>query len=431
MDNDPSTGRPRVLIMEGAAFSAGIVTSFAHAIQTSGKYHVDGLGYANPVGIPFDHPREAIYRTMSYYPPPPTAPKNLREAIQVASALLSFSRVSAPVANEPRGLKGYAFRKVHFKQLRGFIRRMLDYDLYHWHCLEPQSLPILDDLPSDAKFIVTLWGSDIYRTCGVAEYARQLKVAQRASVVTMATPELADTFLSKFGRDLQPKVRIIGYGLELVDAVDRFQRDDFRRVTEVDSAKISIVVGNNASPSNQHEFVLREIAKLPPQLLSQVAIVVPMTYTDTCSEYVNSIRTGAEQLGLPVRILDRRLSSDDLARFRVATDIMIHVPITDQFSGAMLESLAAGAVLITGGWLPYRRLRVAGVYYHEVFDVKQISSTLSPILERFDLERSQAKKNRPIVQEMVSWRSIAPQWTSIYDELLLRKDVQEQRVSPK
>jgi hypothetical protein len=275
-------------------------------------------------------------------------------------------------------------------------------------------------MPPNAKLLLTLWGSDVYRTYGIAEYGRQLRAARRASLVTMATPELADSFLSKFGRDLQSKVRLVSYGSELVDVIERFrgEREGFLRVIGVDPAKIAIVVGHNASSGNQHEAVLREIAKLPESLRDRIAIVIPMTYTGTSSSYVNSIRDLSEQLQLPVHILDQRLSLDDVARLRVATDILIHVPISDQFSAAMCESLVAGAVLITGAWLPYRKLRASGVHYHEVFELGEISTKLAEVLSDFQRERFQVGRNAAVVREMMSWQSLVPQWIGVYDELL-------------
>jgi hypothetical protein len=157
---------------------------------------------------------------------------------------------------------------------------------------------------------------------------------------------------------------------------------------------------------------------LPEAFRSQIAIVLPMTYTGTSSSYVDSIRTMSAQWQLPVRILDQRLSPDDVARLRVATDVLIHLPISDQFSAAMCESLVAGAVLITGGWLPYRKLRAGGVRYHEVFEIGAISAKLADMLGRFQLERSQVQKNASIVRNMMSWQSLVPQWTNVYDELL-------------
>jgi len=408
-------------MMEGANFTAGFVTNLANAIVSCGKYEVDGLGFAEPVGIPLRKRRDEVYRVMSYYPAAPQVPKGLKQAIATASALLSFSGMPDPIADDPHGLKGYLFRKVFWRDLRSAMRaRIGGYDLYHWHCFVPEYLPALDSLPPNAKLILTLWGSDVYRTYGVAEYARQLRAARLSSLVTMATPELADSFLSKFGRDLQSKVRLVSYGTELVDVIERFrgERDGFLRVIGVDPAKISIVVGHNASPGNQHEAVLREIAMLPESLRAQMAIVIPMTYTGTSSSYVDSIRSLSGQLQLPVRILDQRLSLDDVARLRVATDILIHVPISDQFSAAMCESLAAGAVLITGAWLPYRKLRAGGVHYHEVFEVGEISTKLAGLLSDFQRERSQVGINAAIVRRMMSWQSLVPQWIGVYDELL-------------
>lgn len=431
MNSDTESRRPRILMMEGANFTAGFVTSLANAIVGCGKYEVDGLGFAEPLGIPLRRPREEVYGVMSYYPAAPQAPKDFKQAIATASALLSFSDTPDPIADDPHGLKGYLFRKMFWRNLRSAMRaRIGGYDLYHWHCFVPEYLPALECLPPNAKLLLTLWGSDVYRTYGVAEYARQLRVARRTSLVTMATPELADSFLSKFGRDLQSKVRLVSYGTELVDVIERFrgEREGFLRGIGVDSAKIAIVVGHNASPSNQHEAALRQIAKLPESLRSRISIVMPMTYTGTPSSYVDSIRDLSKQLQLPVRILDQRLSLDDVARLRVATDILIHVPISDQFSAAMCESLVAGAVLITGGWLPYRKLRASGVHYHEVFEVGEISTKLAGVLSDFQRERSQVGTNAAIVREMMSWHSLAPQWIGVYDELLNIANIHSPRI---
>jgi len=408
-------------MMEGAGFTAGIVTSFARAIGGCGKYQVDGLGFSEPAGIPVNDRREEIYGRLLHFPPPPKPPEDLSQALRTALALISPSHVPIPIADEHRGLRGYAQRRVFWQNFRSKLReRIRGYDLYHWHCFLPDYLPVLDFLPSPANLIVTLWGSDVYRSHGVAEYTRQWKAARRASRVTMATPELADLFLSKFGRDLENKLRIISYGSDVVGLIDRFrgERDSFLRRIGVAPERITILVGHNASPGNQQESMFRAIAKVPEHQRSLIALLIPMTYTGSTSPHERQIRECAENCGVPFRVLDQRLSLDDVARLRIATDIMIHVPISDQFSGAMCESLVAGAVLITGAWLPYRRLRESGVCFHEVLRVEDISAKLTDILVRFEAERLRTRNNAEIVKGLVGWQSIVPQWTKAYDELL-------------
>src|SRR5271169_2234830 len=172
MKGDIHNRRSRILMMEGANFTAGFVTALANAIVGCGKYEVDGLGFAEPVGIPLRRRREEVYRSVSYYPAPPRAPRDLKQAITTASALLSLTEVPDPVADDPHGVKGYLFRKVFWQNLHAAMRdRVGGHDLYHWHCFVPHYLPALDSLPPDARLVLTLWGSDVYRTYGVAEYA--------------------------------------------------------------------------------------------------------------------------------------------------------------------------------------------------------------------------------------------------------------------
>lgn len=111
-----------------------------------------------------------------------------------------------------------------------------------------------------------------------------------------------------------------------------------------------------------------------------------------------------------MKFLMTTLGGQRLADFRLDTDILIQVQKTDAMSGAMLESLYAGAKIITGAWLPYGDLRSLGVDWVEVCEIEDIKYQLPKIINKeIDIQ-----KNREIVAGMARWSNIIPSWENCY-----------------
>ena len=145
-----------------------------------------------------------------------------------------------------------------------------------------------------------------------------------------------------------------------------------------------------------------------------------MTYGAT-NEYRNTVRKYVEQHSLRYKIFDRFMPDEEMAMLRRASDIMIQVQITDQFSGSMQEHLYSENVVITGDWLPYGTLDEKGIFMLKVSSVEEVGEKLVYALNNLDSLKEKCKKNPEIIWELSSWEKNIQSWIDMYEELLQKE----------
>ena len=411
--------RRRILMISGADFSGALVSRFAQEIKAGGNYEVFALGVQNSTGRAINAPLSTVFAGVSPFPAPGPPSRDFRAALQCCIDLLSARNV--PALGQNGTLKKWLARRIAWGCYKRELPPLIGgYDLYHWHCFLPDLLPILRWFPKDAKLIISLWGSDLYRTAGIEEYALQLEACGRATLIAVGSLEMRETFCAKFGRQWQDRVRVLTYGADNLDLVDRAreQRDAFARGIGASPDKVIICIGNNASRMNQHIDALNSIAAaLSVEQLKTVVFVLPMTYGQEPS-YMETVKKAARQYPAPVRVLENYLSDLEVAQLRSSCDITIHIPVSDQFSASMCEALYAGSVVITGAWLPYSRLRLNGVPYHEIGGPSDVGEKVRSILPVLEAEKQRAMNAAPIIWHLMSWEEVRKTWKDVYNELL-------------
>ncbi len=412
--SEPSK-RPSVLMVAGASFTAAIIGRFTSTLKAAASYRVSALALSEPVGRTYGSDPQTLFER---YDVVPALPKVGRIPFKTAAAALAAIR--RPPGRLEKTYKARIVETLRLRQMRKLLPGLLaGYDLYHWHAFVPYDLPVLDLFPPDARIIVSLWGSDLYRTWGLDDYTRQLKACSRATRITVGSLEMRETFLAKFGRHWSDRIRLVNYGADNLDIIDqvRCSRESFLRSMGLDPGRIVVVIGNAGTPSNQHIAVLKRLENLSPAILGRIALLLPMTY-NAVESYKLEVEAALRRLPAPARIIDQYMAEPEVARMWVSCDIFIHVPVSDQFSAAMSEALYAGAVLITGAWLPYSRLRTNRIYHHAVDDVNKIEDTLSSVVDNFPAERARSAQTAPLLRKMMAWDSVMPGWVALYDEVL-------------
>jgi hypothetical protein len=181
---------------------------------------------------------------------------------------------------------------------------------------------------------------------------------------------------------------------------------------------VTICVGNNASPGNQHLEVIERLCQLPERYRSRVAVLLPLSYRPANRGYRASLSAALERGQLSYRLLDSPQSDQQVAMLRCATDILIHLPVSDAFSAAMLESLYAGGLLITGAWLPYSELRRAQISCETISALDDLPGTVVNVLDDLAARRRAATDNQRRVRALVHPTNTVRSWISIYDEFL-------------
>lgn len=406
-------------MIAGANYVHSVVFRQVAHLRESNRYTFSGFGFGKPEGRLGHTDPNTIFDLFDRWQEPTGRPKTFTAAIRLLPHIAN-GLIGPRQKLETRSWKERALDSAKGEYCNANHRRFLQgYDLYHWHCFVPDRLPLLKQLTPNSKLIVTLWGSDLYRVAGVEAYARQFEACDRATIFTMATPEMRTTFLAKFGQRWAEKTRLLNYGacnLPNIDSV-RSRSSEILRNLGIPADKTIISLGNSGVEGNQHIAVLEAINKLTPDLLQTITLVLPATYSAEAS-YIQKLRETAQRLGTSVSILDRYLTDDEVSALRCATDIAIHVPISDQFSAAMCEALYAGSVVVTGTWLPYSILRSHNVVFHEVADIPSLTTKISQILANLDSERLRVSGNAKPIWSLMSWENVAAKWLTLYDEVL-------------
>lgn len=415
---------PNVLMIGGAAYTTRFVTDLARQISASGRVTLSCLGLGDHEAARSEVDRGGF---VHQFPMPPARPETVRQATRLIPALLRAAIMREPSgaahasAHVRRPFRQTIARWMNAEQCRAALGgSLLDYDIYHYHSLETARMPVLWLLPPVARVVLSIWGSDLLRSAGTLEYVDQLAACERANIITVTSLEIREILLAKFGRHLAPKVRLALLGISLLDEIDRCagHRRAFLESFGVPPDRVTICVGNNAGPGNQHMEVIARLTDLPQRYRSRIVLLVPLSYRPGNRDYTSALRAALEKGPLPYRMFDGALSDSEIAMLRHATDILIHVPVSDAFSAAMLETLYAGGHLITGAWLPYSELRRCHVSFDEIYTVDELTGAVAFALDNLAAKRRSAADNRPLVRALVHPTKTVQSWISIYNEFL-------------
>ena len=325
-------------------------------------------------------------------------------------------------------VEGKFKKAIHFllKQVEGkafFIQNnnFNDFDTFHFHYMQYSYLRELFFVPKGKKIICTFWGSDLLRTNDVFNFYFVKKALNRANIITCQSLELKEIILSKFGRNLNDKIKIAIFPVDekIYTHIDLNRTNEnvinaFKEKYDYSLSKINILLGHNGSPSNNHIKIIESLKAI--QNKDKIHLIVNLNYALDAHkklEYKATLTQLLKQSGISFVLLETFFSKEELAISRLATDVFIHMPISDALSGTMLEMMYASSIVITGSWLPYKTLKKAQLHYHEIDDFFEFCFKLDSIIENFQLEKEDTKKNAGHIQEYFFNDTIVENWAQI------------------
>jgi glycosyltransferase involved in cell wall biosynthesis len=307
------------------------------------------------------------------------------------------------------------------RYLRVFSEIQREFDVLHLHFMWPTLAEFVRLIPDTKKLVVTIWGSDLLRVKGAENHRLQQQISRRASIITVRSSEMKEVLLSRFGRELERKVRIVKFGSPVITLIQNSDlaslRRDFRADSEVGDDQLIVCVGHNGFRQNQHIEVLTALGALNDQVKARLVFLVPMTYGND-SGYAEECEALAREKQLNLRVLRKFMPHGEVVRLRAASDIMIHVPTTDALSGAMCETIFCGNIVITGTWLRHGELRHRNIYHHEVDSIARLPDVLAAVAHRIEEEKTHVAASADRIRELVDWDVVISQWIAVYDELL-------------
>jgi hypothetical protein len=303
----------------------------------------------------------------------------------------------------------------HWVKYRHIIRKTKNYDYIHIHFLSIYASYFLSKVKkfSNAKLFISIWGSDFYH-----HYLKDKRLFENAikaaDKITFTNEELRIIFSDRFSWQ-SDNLKICRFGLAPLELLNnmKLSKQEAKKKLLLNVNKLHITIGYNLSPNQQHIAILKEIKKLR-KYYAQIELLIPITYGGS-ENYRQEIIKYLKYLDIDYKIYDQYLSNEDVAFIRKASDIMIQLQKTDQFSGSMQEHMFARNVVITGSWLPYETFKKNDIYFIEITDFSEISTVLHTILNDYNSFYKQTIPNPLSIFELSSWETNIQDWVQLYD----------------
>lgn len=304
-------------------------------------------------------------------------------------------------------------RFYRFSLYRKLVKKLPHYDFIHAHFLNVDNCYVTGLISNQSKKILSVWGSDFYRSNHkLREYIK--KSALQADAITFTNEVTRDDFIDAYKWD-KDNLYICRFGLAPLDEQKNLEesRNESKSILGWNEDKIAVAIGYNLSEGQQHLKILDQLDQLK-EYSDRLELILPITYGDNL-KYKQQLISKLEDLPFSYVVYDKFLSDLTISRIRNASDIMIQLQITDQFSGSMQEHLFARNVVITGSWLPYQTMKEHGVKFIEIDNVSELSGTLENLLDNFDDRFSDTVKNPSSIEFLSSWDKNISNWLKLYN----------------
>lgn len=288
-------------------------------------------------------------------------------------------------------------------------------DIFHVHYVEPRTLKYLwRPWMKCRKRILSYWGSDLLRL-PLKQIRSMWPFIYTADEITVINNFMRRKMKDVVSRRAWNRIRCIDFGIPMYDTIEEVSRkmsiNECKQHFGLPDDKIIVAVGYNANREQQHLEMMREVVKLPGELLSEMFFVFHLGYGCKESAYIRQLYRILEENNVQYKVLERFLDKKETSILRLGTDILLYGQTTDAMSASVMECLYAGAVLIKPQWIDYSE--VNGIDYYEYKQFSEISGILENLIKK-GVKRM--PKNRKPLREQQSWDVMAPKWKALYKE---------------
>ena len=294
------------------------------------------------------------------------------------------------------------------------------YNVIHIHFFSKNflHLKVSNIQKSTESLIITLWGSDFYKRNKV-QLNKMRPYLDFASKIIFSNPDMKEDF-SRFFFEYKSKCEVLSTGLGVLSTIDCLsnlysQKYIYKKELGIDPSKTIVTIGYGSQTDQRQVEIIENISThFDGKKLANIHFIFPLTYGDPI--YKQKIIATAQKHNFTFTALTTPLSKEQIAKYRVASDIMIHLRDTDQFSGSFQEYLYANNLVITGKWLPYQFILDKGIYLHTLSKLDDLSDTLEFILVNLDNEFKKTSGNKRIIAEISHWNVLVDKHIAIYNK---------------
>lgn len=297
-------------------------------------------------------------------------------------------------------------------------------DVLHVHYVEPLQLIYLLPIWKKAKKrILTFWGSDLFSASKKKLLLSTYFLKHSTAIVFMIKSQ-CEYFQAVCGHKYDHKIQIIDFGNSMLNMIDqvhqKYSRKECKRHFHLPPEKYIVHIGYNAARSQQHIEIVNGMIRLPRKIRDRMKLVFHMSYGlgSDFKGYQKQLITILETAELDYVFVDSYLQGEELAMFRNTCDIFVYGQKTDARSASPLEYIYAGASFVCPRWLAghYELLDEAKIKYCIYDNFDKLPETMRSCMEMIESSGgSLGSEGQEIIQDEISWDSLAPQWRKLYE----------------
>ncbi|MGB3342521.1 MAG: hypothetical protein WBA61_01280 [Aequorivita sp.] len=319
-------------------------------------------------------------------------------------------------------------KEVKIKACVDKIVLPLNFDVYQFHYCVRSSLKIIHYLPRQSKIVCSFWGSDLYRNKGAYNNFYVKKALGKATHVTIQTPEMGSDLFRIYGDFLSDKTIYAQFAIEteIYSLIDRYRNDgkslsEFKKKYNIPNDNFIFTIGYNANKAFGHIDILKELNQLNWSIKKRITCILPLTYSRGDIDYLQRLYDLIKLLDFNVVCFDSFMSHEDIAKFRLITDIQIQMPVSDALSGSVTEILYAGNVVLAGDWLPYGIYKRNDISIETIESVEKLNLQILRIIENIDKFKSFGDDRRIKIKNVFFPESTSKAWIGLYNKLSEQK----------
>jgi hypothetical protein len=314
---------------------------------------------------------------------------------------------------------------IRIPKLRVFVYKLFrkkiilelsqQYDLIDIHFFSSIYDEIIPSLSKPKK--VVFWGSDIYRI-KPERLCKFNELLSGVNAIHFLTPEMKEFVLKNSFQHRQEFTQ--PFGVVHFDKIRtlkaQFKQAEIKSILGLNLDKIQVTIGYNASPSQQHIEIIKEITQVTENIKSRIELVFLLTYGGN-SLYINQIENELKKSGYDFKIIDKQLNEEEICSYRIASDITLNFQTSDGFSASIQEHFFAGNVMILAEWLPYEWLRDKGLYFIRS-SFQELSNNLETMIVELEKQKTNSSINMHLIEQISDWKFVANNWVEIYKKTI-------------
>jgi hypothetical protein len=288
------------------------------------------------------------------------------------------------------------------------------YDICHIHFLHTKYRVLFKIINNKcSKIIISFWGNDFYNSNWFDKLINK-KFINESHLITFSNMQMKTDFIKRYGDNND--IKILGgrtgvYGeIQRNDMTKRQAKEYF----SIPINSIAITCGYSPKEEQQHLGILESIHKNQTNFPNNIFLIFPMTYKGA-DENIKNVNQYCKEIGINYKLFQTFLTDKEVAILRKASDIMIMAAKTDQFSLTMLEYFLTENTIITGSWLPYKKLDDLRIIRYQIDTISDVGNRVLEAINDWDNNRENNLKNAEIIQNFLSANNPSNDWIDIYN----------------